>query len=68
MTSLSAAAEDRTLPEAARLGAIEGLAALATDPADETLRRIGLNAKDDEELRKAAWRGLRRSKRARRRA
>ena len=32
------------------------------------LRRIGTAADEDEELRKAAWRGLRRSKRARRKA
>jgi ParB family chromosome partitioning protein len=62
---LAAVAEDRTLPEATRLGAIEGLAAIARAPAVEVLRRIGLAPDEDEELRKAAWRGLRRSKRAR---
>ena len=61
-------AEDRTLPEATRLGAIEGLAAMAREPAEDVLRRIGLDADDDEELRKAAWRALRRSGRMRRKA
>jgi ParB family chromosome partitioning protein len=62
---LASVAGDRSLAEAARLGAIEALAALATEPADEVLRKIGLDDREDEELRKAAWRGLRRSKRAR---
>ena len=58
-------AEDRALPEAARLGAVEGLAAMAREPAEDVLRRVGMSTVEDEELRKAAWRGLRRSKRAR---
>lgn len=61
--TLSAAALDRELSEAARLGAIEALARLGLPQADETLARIGKNAGEEEELRKAAWRGLRRSKR-----
>ncbi len=64
--TLGAVAEDRTLPEATRLGAIEGLAKLASEAAEQRLRQIGLAQEDDEELRKAAWRGLRRSKRSRR--
>ncbi|WP_165247641.1 HEAT repeat domain-containing protein [Paludisphaera soli] len=62
---LAAVAGDRSLSEAARLGAIEAIAAVATDPADEALRKVGLDEREDEALRKAAWRGLRRSKRAR---
>jgi ParB family chromosome partitioning protein len=64
---LAVVAEDRTLPEVTRLGAIEGLAAVAREPAEAVLRRIGLatEPEEDEELRKAAWRGLRRSRRAR---
>jgi ParB family chromosome partitioning protein len=64
---LAVVAEDRTLPEVTRLGAIEGLAAVAREPAEAVLRRIGLatGPEEDEELRKAAWRGLRRSRRAR---
>jgi len=61
-------AEDRSLPEVARLGAVEGLAAMAREPAEEILRRVGLRTDEDEEFRKAAWRGLRRSKRARQKA
>jgi ParB family chromosome partitioning protein len=68
VATLAAVAEDRSLPEAARLGAIEGLAAMAREPAEEALRRVGVPADEDEEIRKAAWRGLRRSKRARRQA
>ena len=41
---LAAVAEDRTLPEATRLGAVEGLAAMARGPAEDVLRRIGLDA------------------------
>jgi ParB family chromosome partitioning protein len=65
---LSAVAENRKLPEATRLGAIEGLALLAREAAEARLVTIGQAEKEDEELRKAAWRGLRRSKRARQRA
>ncbi len=65
---LAGVAEDRSLPEAARLGAVEGLAAMAREPAEDVLRRVGLRTDEDEEFRKAAWRGLRRSKRARQKA
>jgi ParB family chromosome partitioning protein len=65
---LAVVAEDRLLPETSRMGAIEGLAAMARGPAEDVLRRIGLNAEIDEELRKAAWRALRRSVRMRRKA
>jgi ParB family chromosome partitioning protein len=68
VATLAVVAEDRSLPEAARLGAVEGLAAMAREPAEEVLRRVGLRTEEDEEFRKAAWRGLRRSKRARRKA
>jgi ParB family chromosome partitioning protein len=68
VATLATVADKRTLPEAARLGALEGLAAMAREPAEEVLRRIGLDTSEDEEIRKAAWRGLRRSKRARRKA
>ena len=68
VAALAAVAEDRSLPEAARLGAVEGLAAMAREPAEEVLRRVGLRTDEDEEFRKAVWRGLRRSKRARQKA
>jgi ParB family chromosome partitioning protein len=62
---LSEVADNRTLPEVARLGAIEGLAMLATEAAEGKLLEIGQNKDEEEELRKAAWRGLKRSRRAR---
>jgi ParB family chromosome partitioning protein len=65
VAGLAAVATDRTLPEVTRLGAVEGLAAMGRGPAEEVLRRVGAAADEDEELRKAAWRALRRSKRVR---
>ena len=65
---LSAAAQDPKLPRETRLGAIEGLGKLAAEPAEAYLRAVGATDKEDEELRKAAWRALRRSKRAREKA
>lgn len=65
---LAGVAVDRALPDATRLGAVEALAAMAEPAAEDVLRRVGTAADEDEELRKAAWRGLRRSKRARARA
>ncbi|AMV40466.1 HEAT repeat domain-containing protein [Planctomyces sp. SH-PL62] len=65
LEGLTAVAGDRSLDEGAKLGAVEALAALATEPAEAVLREIGLDDRLDEDLRKAAWRGLRRSKRAR---
>jgi ParB family chromosome partitioning protein len=64
---LAAVAGNRQLPEATRLGAIEGLAKLGREAAEAKLLGIGQSKEEDEELRKAAWRGLRRSKRARQR-
>ncbi len=63
--TLAAVAEDRSRPEFARLGAIEALAATALGPAEDVLKRIGANSGDDEEIRKAAWRAVRRSRRLR---
>lgn len=63
--ALATTVHDDSLPEATRLGAIEGLAALATTRGEKQLERIGKSDDVDEELRKAAWRGLRRSKRSR---
>ncbi|HET8680707.1 MAG TPA: hypothetical protein VFM54_02355, partial [Micromonosporaceae bacterium] len=63
--ALSAAAEDRKLPEATRLGAVEALGKVAAEPAEAKLRAIGLAQDEPVELRQAAWRALRRSKRAR---
>ncbi len=63
--TLAAVAANVKLPDATRLGAIEGLAALADEKAETDLIDLGKNAAAPEELRKAAWRGVRRSRRAR---
>jgi ParB family chromosome partitioning protein len=68
VAALAAVANDRKLSEETRLGAVEGLAAAATEAAEAELERVGRAPDNPEELRKAAWRGLRRSKRARQRA
>ena len=63
--TLSSVANDEKNMDRVRLGAIEGLALLADDHADDELVQLGKNEKLDESLRKAAWRALRRSKRKR---
>jgi ParB family chromosome partitioning protein len=63
--TLAAVAKDRKKPEAARLGAIEGLGVMATEAAEAVLASVGQADGDDEDVRKAAWRALRRSRRAR---
>ena len=66
--SLAAVARDKKSPEAARLGAIEGLGVMADVAAEKVLVEVGTAKDDDKDVRKAAWRALRRSKRARRKA
>jgi ParB family chromosome partitioning protein len=66
--TLAAVAKDRKKPEAARLGAIEGLGVMAAEDAETVLAAVGAADGDDEDVRKAAWRALRRSKRARKKA
>lgn len=63
---LAAVAKDRKAAEAARLGAVEGLGAMADPAAEAVLVEVGTAADDDKDVRKAAWKALRRSKRARR--
>lgn len=63
--TLSAVAKDRKATEPARLGAIEGLGFMADESAEGVLVEIGTSDTDDEDVRKAAWRALRRSKRRR---
>jgi hypothetical protein len=65
LTTLASVAEDRALGESARLGGVEALAALASLPAEDVLLRLGTTADEDEEFRKAALRGLKRSRRLR---
>jgi ParB family chromosome partitioning protein len=67
VTTLAAVARDRKANESARFGAVEGLGVMALEPAEAVLVEIGTAKDDDKELRKAAWRALRRSKRARKR-
>jgi ParB family chromosome partitioning protein len=68
LEGLRAAAANRALPQATRLGALEALAVLASAPAEEALAQIGRSDAEEEELRMAAWRALRRSKRTRQKA
>jgi ParB family chromosome partitioning protein len=63
--TLAAVARDRKAAEPARLGAVEGLGVMAAEPAEAVLLEIGRAADDDEDVRKAAWKAFRRSKRAR---
>ncbi len=65
VNTLATVARDRKAPEAARFGAVEGLGVMAIEPAEKVLVEIGTAKDDEKELRKAAWRALRRSKRAR---
>ena len=64
---LAAVAENASLPEATRLGAIEGLAKIPKAAAEAKLLIVARNAQEEEEVRKAAWRALRRLKRSRQR-
>jgi ParB family chromosome partitioning protein len=65
--TLAAVAKDRKAWETVRLGAVEGLGVMAAETAEAVLVEIGTAKDDDKEIRKAAWRALRRSKRARKR-
>ena len=60
---LAEVAANLELAEAARLGAVEGLASIGNKDAKNHLVRIGKDITLGEEIQKAAWRGLRRSKR-----
>ena len=65
--TLAGVARDKMAAEAVRFGAVEGLGVMATEAAEAVLVEIGTSKDDDKELKKAAWRALRRSKRARKR-
>jgi ParB family chromosome partitioning protein len=54
---------NKELPEVTRLGALEALARIAVDEAQKALIAFANRKEEDEELRKAAWRGLRRARR-----
>ena len=63
VAGLAAALADRALPEATRLGAIEALARIATDASFAPILAVATAEAEDEELRKGAWRALRRGRR-----
>ncbi len=63
VAGLAAVLADRKLAEPARVGAAEALGRIATEPAFEALRRAASSADEDEELRKAAYRAIRRGRR-----
>jgi ParB family chromosome partitioning protein len=63
--ALADVAGNRQLPELTRLGGIEGLGRLTGDEAAAALRTIGADETESTPLRKAAWKALRRVKRAR---
>ncbi|MBA4066455.1 MAG: hypothetical protein C0501_22630 [Isosphaera sp.] len=67
VAALAAVARDRKAAEVARLGAVEGLGVMAAEAAEAVLVEVGTAKDDDKEVRKAAWRALRRSRRARKR-
>jgi len=62
--SLGAAAANAKLSEATRLGALEALARIANDDAKNAILAVATAKKEDDSLRKAAWRALRRLKRS----
>ena len=66
LKGLQAVAQNKKLPEAARLGALEAMAQLATEAGEKSLKSFAEQKDETEELRKAAWRGVRRSLRSRR--
>ena len=68
LQTLGQVADHAKLPLATRLGAVEGLASLGREDAEARLLRVAQKDGEDEELHKAAWRGLRRSQRARKRS
>ncbi len=63
VAGLAAALADRALPEATRLGAIEALSRIATDAAFAPILAVARDEDEDDELRKGAWRALRRGRR-----
>ncbi|WP_442509912.1 HEAT repeat domain-containing protein [Novipirellula sp. SH528] len=63
VTMLASVATSAELAETARLGAIEGLAKMGSLDANSRLVEVAKDESNSEELRKAAWRGLRRAKR-----
>jgi HEAT repeat protein len=65
---LAAALQNCKIPEAARLGALEALARIGSEAAERPILEVARAQQEPEELRKAAWRALRRARRIRSRA
>ncbi len=61
---LAAVLADGALPELSRLGALDALAQIATEASVAPIAAIAGEQTEDEALRKAAWRALRRARRA----
>ena len=68
MDALGRIAAAQNTSEVERMGAIEALAKIPEPAAQATLIAIGENKDEDEELRKCAWRALKRAKRAQKKA
>ena len=64
VAGLTKALADKSASETARLGLVEALARAATDDAIAALKQLAADEAEDEELRKAAWRAVRRATRA----
>jgi len=62
---LLATMRNAELADETRLGALESLSTIAAPELDDELAALGKNEEEDEDLRKAAWRALRRAKRLR---
>lgn len=62
---LAAVLADRQLPDGVRLGAAEGLGRIPDRAVDEALLLVARKADEDEDIRKAAWKALRRARRLR---
>ncbi len=65
LAGLQRLALDASLSDVTRSGAVEALALLGQQAAEDTLASIGKDEANEVELRKAAWRALRRSRRQR---
>jgi ParB family chromosome partitioning protein len=65
VATLATVARNRKALEPVRLGAVEGLGFMTNEDAEKVLVEIGIADGDDEDIRKAAWRALSRSKRRR---
>ncbi|MCY1055992.1 HEAT repeat domain-containing protein [Nannocystis sp. SCPEA4] len=60
---LTKALADKNASETARMALVEALGQIGDDAAFKALSKVGADEQEDEELRKAAWRALRRAKR-----